>query len=74
MISWEFVSLQSRVNNSGYGGDSLATQNWAWPQETWFQKRLAQLRKKRRQTAAQPQPLQTQLSCASTSVQVNEWS
>jgi hypothetical protein len=53
--------LQSKVNNGGYSGDNMPTQNWAWPQETWFQKRLDQLRKKRRQTVGQPQRLQTHI-------------
>jgi len=50
MNSWQLMFLQSRANNSfSYIGDSLATQNWAWPQGTWFQKRLRYLREKRQQ-------------------------
>lgn len=51
MNSWQIMFLQSRANNSIW--DSLATQNWAWPQETWFQKRLRYLRKKQQQTHQQ---------------------
>jgi hypothetical protein len=50
MNSWQLMFLQSRANNSfSYIGESLVTQNWAWPQGTWFQKRLRYLRKKRQQ-------------------------
>lgn len=52
MNSWQLMFLQSKVNNKPYNGDSLATQNWAWPQGTWFQKRLRQLRRKQRQSDA----------------------
>jgi hypothetical protein len=53
MNSWQLMFLQNRANNSFYYfGDSLATQNWAWPQGTWFQKRLRYLRKKQRQSGA----------------------
>ena len=54
MNSWQLMFIQSRANNNFfYIEDSLATQNWAWPQETWFQKRLRYLRKKRQQTHQQ---------------------
>ena len=53
MNSWQLMFLQSKVNNSFYIGDNLATQNWAWPQGTWFQKRLRYLRKKHQQTHQQ---------------------
>ena len=54
MNSWQLMFLQSRANNSfSYIWDNLATQNWAWPQETWFQKRLRYLRKKQQQTHQQ---------------------
>ena len=56
MNSWQLMFLQSKVNNNFYNGDNLVTQNWAWPQGTWFQKRLRYLRNKRQrrhqQTAA----------------------
>jgi hypothetical protein len=50
MNPWELMFLQSKVNNNAYYGDSLAPQNWTWPQETWFQERLRRLRKKPRET------------------------
>jgi hypothetical protein len=53
MNSWQLMFLQSKVNNNFYNGDNLMTQNWAWPQGTWFQKRLRYLRKKRQQTHQQ---------------------
>jgi hypothetical protein len=46
MNSWQLVFLQSKVNDNPYYGDELATQNWAWPQETWFQQRLRQQRRR----------------------------
>ena len=49
MNSWQLMFLQSKANNNPYNGDNLVTQNWAWPQGTWFQKRLRYLRKKRQQ-------------------------
>ncbi len=45
MSYWESVFLQSKVNRGAYDGDRLPTQNWDWPRETWFQKRLRYLRK-----------------------------
>jgi hypothetical protein len=45
MSYWESVFLQSKVNRGAYDGDRLPTQNWDWPRETWFQKRLGYLRK-----------------------------
>ena len=45
MSYWESVFLQSKVNRGAYDGDRLPTQNWDWPRETWFQKRLRHLRK-----------------------------
>jgi hypothetical protein len=46
MNPWQLIFLQSKVNDNPYYGDDLATQNWAWPQETWFQRRLREQRKK----------------------------
>jgi hypothetical protein len=47
--AWQLIFLQSKVNNGTYNGELLPAQNWDWPQETWFQKRLRALRKARRQ-------------------------
>ena len=44
MSSWQFIFLQSRVNNGPYFGDTLPAQNWDWPQGTWLQERLRYLR------------------------------
>jgi hypothetical protein len=46
MNPWQLMFLQSKANDSAYFGDSLATHKWAWPQGTWFQKRLRRLRVK----------------------------
>jgi hypothetical protein len=44
MNCWQLIFLQSKVNRGAYDGDRLPTQNWDWPQRTWFQKRLRSLR------------------------------
>ena len=44
MNTWELIFLQSKVNNGVYNGDLFPAQNWDWPEETWFQKRLRHLR------------------------------
>jgi hypothetical protein len=43
--SWQLIFQQSKANNGAYYGDRLSAQNWDWPQETWFQKRLRYLRR-----------------------------
>lgn len=50
MNAWQLMFLQSKANDNPYNGDGLAIHNWTWPQGTWFQKRLQQLRRKRSQT------------------------
>jgi hypothetical protein len=40
MNAWVSVFLQSPVNGASYGSYQLAQQNWQWPEDTWFQKRL----------------------------------
>jgi hypothetical protein len=45
MSSWQLIFKQSRVNNGAYDGDRLPAQNWDWPQGTWFQTRLRNLRR-----------------------------
>lgn len=59
MNAWQLMFLQSKANNNRYNGDGLAIQNWAWPQGTWFQKRLRQLRRKRPQTHMEAAQLQS---------------
>ena len=48
MICWQLIFLQSKVNRAAYDGDRLPSQNWDWPQGTWFQNRLRYLRKAQR--------------------------
>jgi len=45
MSYWQLIFLQSKVNSGAYDGDRLPRQNWNWPQQTWFQERLRNLRK-----------------------------
>ena len=45
MSLWQLIFVQSKVNRGVYCGDRLLTQNWKWPNETWFQTRLHELRK-----------------------------
>jgi hypothetical protein len=44
MNQWEWIFRQSKVNDGLYDGDRLATQNWDWPSQTWFQERLEHFR------------------------------
>ena len=46
MLSWQLIFLQSKANNGAYNGDLLPSQMWDWPEGTWFQERLRQLRGK----------------------------
>ena len=48
MSTWQLIFLQSKANSGLYDEDRLPTQNWAWPQETWFQKRRNYLRENQR--------------------------
>ena len=45
MDSWQLIFSQSKVNDGLYYGEQLLPQVWDWPVETWFQKRLSDLRK-----------------------------
>ena len=45
MSYWQRIFLQSKVNSGPYDGDRLPRQNWDWPQQTWFQKRLHYFRR-----------------------------
>jgi hypothetical protein len=53
MISWQNIFSQSKVNNGIYDGDRLVAQSWSWPEETWFQIRLRDLRKSKRERPRQ---------------------
>lgn len=37
---WQLVFMQSRVNNDEYLGDPQPPIYWAWPRNTWLQRRL----------------------------------
>lgn len=50
MSSWRLIFLQSKANDGLYDETRLPTQNWDWPEGTWFQNRLRYLRKVRPQT------------------------
>jgi hypothetical protein len=54
--AWQLIFLQSKVNNGTYNGELLPAQNWDWPQETWFQKRLHALRAAQRQVLKEIKP------------------
>lgn len=41
---WQQVFLQSKVNGAPYHGDKLSGNNWQWPKDTYFQRRLTYLR------------------------------
>ena len=51
MSSWQLIFFQSKVNNARYDGDRLLDQNWVWPEATWFQMRLRDLRKSTRKSS-----------------------
>jgi hypothetical protein len=53
MSYWQAILFQSNPRPSSYDEASLPTQNWRWPQETWFQTRLGRLRKLRAQMVQQ---------------------
>jgi hypothetical protein len=44
---WQLVFNQSRVNGAEYFGDRLPTNSWDWPKNTFLQKRLSELKKRR---------------------------
>jgi hypothetical protein len=37
---WQLVFSQSKVNGGVYAGDLLERHSWAWPKNTYFQRRL----------------------------------
>jgi hypothetical protein len=44
----ETIFETARVNGGLYLGDHLTAQRWDWPQSSWFQNRLRELRDKER--------------------------
>jgi hypothetical protein len=43
--TWQRIFLQSKVNGASYGGEQLSGFNWSWPQNTYLQRRLKDLRR-----------------------------
>ncbi len=43
--SWQLIFLQSKVNGAQYRGDEIRPYCWDWPQETYFQKRVRDVRR-----------------------------
>jgi hypothetical protein len=41
---WQLVFSQSKVNGALYLGEQLPGRTWEWPKNTYFQRRLRQLR------------------------------
>jgi hypothetical protein len=56
MKDWQLLFLPSEANNNFSYKQTLALQNWAWPQATWFQKRLSQLRRKQQTMERERRP------------------
>jgi hypothetical protein len=46
--NWRLIFLQSPANDGWYDEESLPTQVWAWPQDTWLKKRTRELREEQR--------------------------
>jgi hypothetical protein len=44
---WQLVFNQSKVNGAEYFGDRLPSNSWDWPKDTFLQKRLKELKKRR---------------------------
>jgi hypothetical protein len=49
---WQLVFNQSKANGAEYFGDRLPSNSWDWPKDTFLQKRLGELRKRRPETNA----------------------
>ena len=41
---WQVIFLQSKANGCNYREESLQPTKWQWPNHTWLQKRLNDLR------------------------------
>jgi hypothetical protein len=41
---WQQVFSQSKANGANYNGEDLYSQAWAWPKDTYLQRRLRQRR------------------------------
>jgi hypothetical protein len=42
---WQLVFLQSKVNGAPYSGEWLSSGSWKWPENTYLQRRLKNLRR-----------------------------
>ena len=42
---WQLVFSQSKANGAPYIGEELPGRNWEWPRNTYFQRRLRQVRR-----------------------------
>ena len=52
---WTTIFSLSVVNGAEYHGDTLPVMGREWPQRTWLQTRLEEVRKERRSDEPQPQ-------------------
>ena len=41
---WQLIFLQSKVNGASYTGETLGRQNWDWPKDTYFQRRMQRIK------------------------------
>jgi hypothetical protein len=41
---WQMVFSQSKVNGAPYQGEHLEGSIWSWPEDTFLQRRLRQMR------------------------------
>ena len=41
---WQLVFSHSRVNGAPYNGDQVEGSSWNWPEDTYLQRRLRQIR------------------------------
>ena len=41
---WQLVFSQSKVNGASYRGEHLEGSIWSWPDDTFLQRRLRQIR------------------------------
>jgi hypothetical protein len=49
---WQLVFNQSKVNGAEYFGDRLPSNCWDWPKDTFLQKRLNELKKRRQENSS----------------------
>jgi hypothetical protein len=49
---WQLVFNQSKVNGAEYFGDRLPSNSWEWPKDTFLQRRLSELKRRRPEMVA----------------------